>query len=203
MSKALFKYLLFAVSSCVACTSKSALRRLYQPVAALGFSLSCQEARAGWDTGTPLSTYVRGLERAWPWSAWGSWWALLLHSCLSGQNVRTPQEAIQLVRHFQGGQDCRCCVVKGMIFVYASLQVPFPISNRSICSLLYPCPQLDSAEQGSRWKSTCLSAQRWFECCQTISCQILLSLQPDNVLWHAVRYSFRELSLAIFPVLCH
>lgn len=114
-----------------------------------------------WDTGTPLSTYVRGLEGTWPRSAWGSWWALLLRSQLFGQNVRTPQEAIQPVRHFQGGQDCRCCVVKGMMFGYTYLRVPFPISNGLICLLLYLCPQLAGAERGNRQKSSCPSAWRW------------------------------------------
>lgn len=41
MYKALFKYLLFTIRSYVACISKSVLRRLYQTVAALGFSFSC------------------------------------------------------------------------------------------------------------------------------------------------------------------
>lgn len=90
-----------------------------------------------WDTGTPLSTDVRGLGLWW---AQGSWWALLLCSQLFGQNVRTPQEAIQPVRHFQGGQDCRCCVVKGMMFVYIYFWVPVPLSRRSVCSLLCSCP---------------------------------------------------------------
>ena len=114
-----------------------------------------------WATGTPPSTDVRGLERAWPWSAQGSWWALLLRSRLFGQNVWTPQEAIQPVRHLQGGQDCRCGVVKGMMFVYASLWVPFPTSDGSVCSPLYPSPRLDGAEGWNRWKSSCPSAWRW------------------------------------------
>lgn len=137
MYKAVFKYLLFAISSCIACKSKSVPRRRYQPGAALGFSFSCWEAQTGWCAET------RGLLWAQMWELWGcsaqgSWWALLLRSRLFGQNVRTPQEAIQPVRHLQGGQDCRCCVVKGMMFVY--IYLPFPVSRGSMCSLLYSCP---------------------------------------------------------------
>lgn len=95
------------------------------------------------DTGTPQSASVRRLECSWPRSAQGSWWALLLRFQLCGQNVRTPQEAIQPVRHLQGGQDCRCCVVKGMMFVNTYLWVSFPISDGSICSSLYSSPELE------------------------------------------------------------
>lgn len=137
---------------------------------------------------------MRGLERTWPRSAWGSWWALLLRSRLFGQNVRTPQEAIQPVRHFQGGQDCRCCVVKGMMFGYTYLRVPFPISNGSICSLLYLCPQLDGAERGNRQKSSCPSAWRWlwvrsnhfmpnYLCNQIISCGMQSDTLSESSLW--------------------
>lgn len=101
------------------------------------FLLRSSGRLVSWDRGTALSTDVRALG---PWSARGSWWALLLHSQLFGQNVRTPQEAIQPVRHFQGGQDCRCCVVKGMMFVCIYLWVHFLVSRGSVCSLLYLCP---------------------------------------------------------------
>lgn len=66
---------------------------------------------------------------------WGSWWALLPTLCLcsrpSGQNVRTAQEAVQPVRHLQGGQDCRCGVVKGMVVVY----VAYPAPSLGCCRL--------------------------------------------------------------------
>lgn len=64
MYEALFKYLLFAISSCVACISKPVPRRLYQLVAALGFSFSCYEAQTGWCAET------RGLLRARLWEVW-------------------------------------------------------------------------------------------------------------------------------------
>lgn len=66
MYKALFKYFLFAISSCVACISESVPRRLYQPVAALGFSSSCWEARTGWCAET------RGLLWAHMWEIWSA-----------------------------------------------------------------------------------------------------------------------------------
>lgn len=208
MYKALFKYFLFAISSCVACISESVPRRLYQPVAALGFSSSCWEARTGWcaETRGLLWAHVRDLECSWPRSARGSWWALLLRSWLSGQNVRTSQEAVQPVRHFQGGQDCRCCVVKGMMFACAFLRVPFP--NGLVCSLLYLSPELGGAERGNRWKSSCPSAWRWLWVLSNHFmpnmhiCKYAISCQSDNLLWHASRCPFRELSLATFPVLC-
>lgn len=145
---------------------------------------------------------MRGLERARPRSARGSWWALLLRSRLFGQNVRTPQEAIQPVRHFQGGQDCRCCAVKGMMFMYTYLRVPFPISEGSICSPLYLCPPAGRCGGGAGGRALALQPGDGFECYQTVSCQKLLSLQPANPLWHAVRYPFGELSLATSPILC-
>lgn len=66
MYKALFKYLLFAISSCVACVSESVPRRLYQLVAALGFSFSSEEARRGRCAGT------RGLLWARMWEVWSA-----------------------------------------------------------------------------------------------------------------------------------
>lgn len=66
MYKALFRYLLFAISSCVACISKSVPRRLYQLVAALGFSFSSWEAWAG------RCAETRGLLWARPWEVWSA-----------------------------------------------------------------------------------------------------------------------------------
>lgn len=129
MYKALSIYLLFSISSCV-CISKSVPRRLYQPVAALGFSFSCWEARSGGDFFEHACVWP-GAQQA----RWGSWWALLPTLCLcsrpSGQNVRTAQEAVQPVRHLQGGQDCRCGVVKGMVVVY----VAYPAPSLGCCRL--------------------------------------------------------------------
>lgn len=122
MHKALAIYLLFSISSCV-CISKSVPRRLYQPVAALGFSFSCWEARSGGDFSEHACVWPGA-----PQALWGSWWALLPALCLCsqpfGQNVRAAQEAVQPVWHLQGGQDCRCGVVKGMVVVYVAYPVP-------------------------------------------------------------------------------
>lgn len=137
-----------------------------------------------WDTGTPLSTDVRGLGLWW---AQGSWWALLLCSQLFGQNVRTPQEAIQPVRHFQGGQDCRCCVVKGMMFVYIYLWAPFPLSRGSVCSLLCSCPLGWCGGEGQVEELLPFSMEVVLSFIKPYHIIIIsLSLQLNNLLWHAL-----------------
>lgn len=134
-----------------------------------------------WDTGTALSTDVRALG---PWSAQGSWWALLLRSWLLGQNVRTPQEAIQPLRHFQGGQDCRCCVAKGMMFVCIYYSLPYLQGINLFFAVLLSLRVMQRGGTGGR----ALAFQHGddFKCYQTILCQILSSLQVDNLLWHAL-----------------
>lgn len=168
MYKAVFKYLLCAISSCIACISKSVPRRLLSAGRSAGifvFLLRSSGRLVCWDTGTPLSTDVRGLG---PWSAQGSWWALLLRSRLFGQNVRTPQEAIQPVRHFQGGQDCRCCVVEGMMFVYIYSWVPFPVSRGSLCLCCTRVPSGTVQRGGTGGRALALQHGDGFECYETI-----------------------------------
>lgn len=186
MYKTVFKYLLFAISSCIACKSKSVPRRLYQPGAALGFSFSCWEAQAGWCAET------RGLLWARMWELWGCGQPRV-HGGLCFSVPGFLDKMYE--RHKRRYSLCDISKVDRTVDVvllkvwclYAFI-CGFPSLSPGDWSVLCCiCVPSGMMQRGGTGRST-LALQHGgsFECYQTISCLILLSLQLDNLLWHAV-----------------